>query len=91
MTVGVWRQQTCVTRYTGVHRITNLMLCYGENQKGTCQGDSGGPLNCYVDGRWHTYGATSFGVQCAGPIYPSATARISQFSAWIWQTIDANT
>jgi len=88
--VKIVAQQTCVNIYQFVHPITTRMLCFGENQKGTCQGDSGGPLNCNVGGKWYTYGATSFGVQCAGPTYPSATARISEFSSWIWQTIDAN-
>lgn len=88
--VQVWKQSDCVSRYAIVHPITSRMLCFGENKKGTCQGDSGGPLNCNVGGRWYTYGATSFGVQCAGPTYPSVTGRISEFSSWIWQTIDAN-
>ena len=41
VTVNVWQQQQCVSRYAAVHPITTRMLCFGENLKGTCQGDSG--------------------------------------------------
>lgn len=88
--VKVWKQAECTSRYAAVHPITSNMLCFGENKKGTCQGDSGGPLNCRIGNLWYNYGATSFGVQCAGPTYPSVTGRISEFSNWIWGVVDAN-
>jgi elastase-1 len=88
--INIWQQATCRSRYALVISITNAMICFGENGKGTCQGDSGGPLNCQIGGKWYSYGAISFGVQCAGPTYPSASARNSEFSAWIWSTIDVN-
>jgi len=88
--VNIVKQATCRSTYLFVISITNGMICFGENGKGTCQGDSGGPLNCQVGGKWYTYGATSFGVQCAGPTYPSVSARVSEFSSWIWQTVDSN-
>ncbi len=90
MSVNVVAAQTCKNIYASIHTITDGMICHGEYNKGTCQGDSGGPLNCKIGGKWYSYGATSFGVQCAGPTYPSASARNSEFSAWIWNTIDAN-
>lgn len=90
MAVNIETQSSCKSKYTFVTTITEAMICFGEQGKGTCQGDSGGPLNCQLsDGKWYSYGATSFGVQCAGS-YPSVSARVSQLSDWIWQTAAAN-
>jgi len=91
VTMSIWQQQKCIDTYQAIpHTISPGMICFGIEGKGTCQGDSGGPFNCKVDGKWTTYGTTSFGVQCAGPDFPSVSARNSEYSAWIWQTVDSN-
>ncbi|CAG2171180.1 unnamed protein product [Oppiella nova] len=87
--VDITTQSSCKSKYLFVTSITEAHICFGEQGKGTCQGDSGGPLNCQVGGKYYSYGATSFGVQCAGS-YPSVSARTSTFSAWIWQTVSQN-
>ncbi|XP_054165551.1 chymotrypsin-like elastase family member 1 [Oppia nitens] len=87
--INIVKQSTCRSKYLFVTTITDAHICFGENGKGTCQGDSGGPLNCPVNGKYYSYGATSFGVQCAGS-YPSVSARVATFSSWIWQTAANN-
>ena len=89
VTVQVTTQQQCKNAYSGVHTIQDGMICFGEYGKGTCQGDSGGPLNCNYNSKWYTYGTTSFGVRCADN-WPSVSARNSQYSKWIWDTIAVN-
>ena len=89
VSIDIVDQQTCSQKYEGTATITDGMICFGENGKGTCNGDSGGPLVCRKDGKWFNYGTTSFGVKCADD-WPSVDARNSEYSKWIWNTIDAN-
>ncbi|KAK9530454.1 hypothetical protein VZT92_011953 [Zoarces viviparus] len=64
-------------------KITDEMICAGEENKGACQGDSGGPLQCKQASRWIQGGITSFGVPCARAGFPEVYARVSQFQTWI--------
>merc|ERR1719203_203966 len=71
------------------------MLCaQGRTSDGkivdACQGDSGGPLVCEDGGRWTAYGATSWGIGCAGEKYPGVWARIHEAVDWIEETLTIN-
>ncbi|XP_023947660.1 trypsin, alkaline B-like [Bicyclus anynana] len=70
----------CQRAYTGF-TITAAMICaaWDTHGRGSCQGDSGSPLihnNVVV-------GATSFGMRCADPNYPTVYARVAHFTNWI--------
>ncbi|XP_069361115.1 trypsin, alkaline B-like [Maniola hyperantus] len=62
-------------------RITAGMICaaWDSPGRGSCQGDSGSPLihnNVII-------GATSFGLHCANPQFPTVYARVAHFTNWI--------
>ena len=55
------------------------------------KGDSGGPLNCLGgDNRWYLAGITSWGNGCAEADAPGVYTRITEFDAWIKNTILSN-
>ncbi|XP_037610760.1 tryptase isoform X1 [Sebastes umbrosus] len=64
-------------------KVTEKMICAGEENKGICQGDSGGPLQYKQGSRWIQAGITSFGVPCALKGFPEVFARVSEFQTWI--------
>uniref|UniRef100_A0A669D2F3 Zgc:123217 n=1 Tax=Oreochromis niloticus TaxID=8128 RepID=A0A669D2F3_ORENI len=64
-------------------KITQQMICAGQQNKGACQGDSGGPLQCKQGSKWIQAGITSFGVPCALAGFPEVYARVSEFQTWI--------
>ncbi|XP_062416094.1 LOW QUALITY PROTEIN: chymotrypsin-like protease CTRL-1 [Pungitius pungitius] len=76
-------QCACNYRPVAGVKITNEMICAGEENKGVCQGDSGGPLQCKQASSWIQAGITSFGVPCARAGFPEVYARVSQFQTWI--------
>nr|XP_034831397.1 trypsin, alkaline B-like [Maniola hyperantus] len=70
----------CQSAYPGF-RITAGMICaaWDSPGRGSCQGDSGSPLihnNVII-------GATSFGMHCANPQFPTVYARVAHFTNWI--------
>lgn len=83
--------QSCNDSYPGA--ITANMICAGyiAGGKDTCQGDSGSPLLVYNgdSGQYEQVGITSFATGCALPSFYGVSTRVSQFSAWIDQTISA--
>lgn len=56
----------------------------------TAQGDSGGPLVIKKDSKWIQVGIVSFGFECALPDSPGVYTKVSQYQAWIDQTITTN-
>ncbi|XP_038219342.1 trypsin, alkaline C-like, partial [Zerene cesonia] len=85
--------QTCASRYLMLQNITgepypvtNNMICAGlldTGGKDACQGDSGGPL-IY---RGVVVGATSWGYDCAHPLFPGVSARVASYTTWLNNTI----
>lgn len=75
--------------------FTLTMMAAGPRDGGadTCYGDSGGPLiipnSDYSD--YVLAGITSWGYGCAEAGSPGVYTRVSRFTAWIDQTIDAYT
>jgi len=75
-------------------QIDESMICaQGSNADGSirdaCQGDSGGPLVCESSGTWSIYGATSWGMGCAGANYPGIWARVHEVLDWVDDTMSA--
>ncbi|CAH0723565.1 unnamed protein product, partial [Brenthis ino] len=68
-------------------RITENMLCAGENEGGhdACQGDSGGPLNVLntKTEKYQLVGIVSWGEGCARPDRPGVYARVNRYLTWI--------
>jgi secreted trypsin-like serine protease len=60
--------------------------------KDSCFGDSGGPLIVATDNErgYAQVGIVSWGPQCGNPLYPGVYTRVSSFSNWIKQNMDAN-
>ena len=60
--------------------------------KDSCFGDSGGPLIVAADNErgYAQVGIVSWGPQCGNPLYPGVYTRVSSFSNWIKQNMDAN-
>ncbi|XP_041983691.1 trypsin, alkaline C-like [Aricia agestis] len=66
--------------------VTENMICAGlldVGGKDACQGDSGGPL-LYAG---VVVGVTSWGWGCAQPTFPGVSARVSQYTTWINDTV----
>nr|XP_008121921.2 PREDICTED: proproteinase E [Anolis carolinensis] len=73
--------------------IQQNMICAGGDIRAGCNGDSGGPLNCQAtDGRWYVHGITSFvsAFGCNTLKKPTVFTRVSDFDAWIQETIAKN-
>ncbi|XP_045507274.1 trypsin, alkaline C-like [Colias croceus] len=93
VTVRKVNLQTCASRYLMLQNIsgdpypvTNNMICAGlldVGGKDACQGDSGGPL-IY---REVVVGVTSWGYDCAHPLFPGVSARVSSYTTWLNSTI----
>jgi len=82
----VWNNKECATNYGRLNRkITDTMLCAGEQQRDACQGDSGGPLNCLDrnTGKWELCGVVSWGARCAEPDFPGVYTRTTEYLDWI--------
>jgi trypsin len=77
----------CNARY--INKITPSMMCAGFPGRDSCQGDSGGPL--YDKENNIVVGLTSWGYECADPIYPGVYARIADQTDWIQGIICAET
>lgn len=60
--------------------------------KDSCFGDSGGPLVAPAknDRGYVQVGIVSWGPQCGNPLFPGVYTRVSSFSDWIKNTMDAN-
>ncbi|XP_050671910.1 trypsin, alkaline C-like [Leptidea sinapis] len=87
---------TCTERYDWLQSltgdpyiVTNEMMCTGlldVGNKDACQGDSGGP-QIYSG---VVVGVTSWGYGCAQPLFPGVSARVSQYTNWINNTIHSS-
>ena len=60
--------------------------------KDSCFGDSGGPLIVAADNDrgYVQVGIVSWGPQCGNPLYPGVYTRVSSFSNWIKENVNAN-
>jgi len=60
--------------------------------KDSCFGDSGGPLivAANADQGYVQVGIVSWGPQCGNPLYPGVYTRVSSFSDWIKETVNAH-
>jgi secreted trypsin-like serine protease len=58
----------------------------------SCFGDSGGPLVVAADNQlgYAQVGIVSWGPQCGNPLFPGVYTRVSSFSKWIKDNMDAN-
>ncbi|XP_076615369.1 chymotrypsin-like protease CTRL-1 [Chaetodon auriga] len=91
--IPVIGKKQCRCSYLSVPeaKITDRMICAGQESKGACQGDSGGPLQCKQGSVWVQAGVTSFGIPCALAGFPEVYARVSEFQKWITdQAVGAN-
>lgn len=88
--------ETCNTAHDGI--ITNNMVCSLSAQENpvvdACQGDSGGPFVYQnEEGAFVQVGVTSFGGKggdappCGEKNIPGVYARVSQYQAWIKQSV----
>ncbi|KAI4900728.1 hypothetical protein NFI96_014369 [Prochilodus magdalenae] len=77
----------------GPGTVTTNMICAGLRQGGkdTCQGDSGGPMVNKKGSVWIQSGITSFGYGCAEPNTPGVYTLVSNYQAWITNTIKKQT
>lgn len=71
-----------------------IQLCAGvegnlETAKDSCQGDSGSPflIRDDVTSQWFVAGIVSYGDRCYGR---GAYTKVSEYDAWIKETIDKN-
>ena len=54
-----------------------------------CRGDLGGPLICIENSTPVLYGVTSIGENCGETNYPAVYAKLSQYTDWIEEIINA--
>ncbi|KAM7381654.1 hypothetical protein PAMA_012480 [Pampus argenteus] len=87
--IPVIGNKQCSCNYVPVPsaKITNNMICAGQENKGVCRGDSGGPLQCKQGSVWIQAGITSFGVPCALADYPEVYARVSEYQTWVTEQV----
>jgi len=94
--VEIISNEDCTAKYwyTDAMIGPSMICAQGRNQEGeitdACQGDSGGPLVCNNKGRWTVYGATSWGMGCAGKKFPGIWARVEQEIDWIQEFLAGN-
>ncbi|XP_042867708.1 transmembrane protease serine 9-like [Penaeus japonicus] len=75
--------EVCKEQYSS-QRMTEDVVCAGEEGKDACQSDSGGPLAVAMpDGSWHLLGITSWGRGCARAGYPGVFVRVPSYLSWI--------
>ncbi|XP_063001092.1 proproteinase E-like [Elgaria multicarinata webbii] len=70
--------------------IAKSMVCAGGDIRAGCNGDSGGPLNCQAtDEKWCVHGIASFvsSLGCNALKKPTVFTRVSNFNAWIEETM----
>ncbi|ROT84696.1 trypsin-like serine proteinase [Penaeus vannamei] len=79
---------TCKQKYLNSKRITDAVICAGENE--ACVGDGGSPLN-YFDvntNRFYVVGIAAFGSSACGESdVPSGYTRVGAYLGWINDTI----
>lgn len=71
------------------------MVCAGTGTTDTCQGDSGGPIVTPIvqppdksdPAHWRQVGITSWGGQCADPVYPGVYARLGNALVSDWTSL----
>jgi len=89
--VPVIGTSSCAKQYAsqGIGIDGAAMLCagYGQGGKDACQGDSGGPFVFKGTKGYTLQGVVSFGVGCARAGSPGVYSRVSNYIAWINQTV----
>jgi secreted trypsin-like serine protease len=79
--VPVVGNDECIKAYA---RLTDNMMCAGEEDRDTCQGDSGGPLFLQNGNFVNQYGITSFGdAECGKKGFPGVYTRVANYREWI--------
>lgn len=78
----------CKNSY-GEHLESHHVICAGYKEGGTdsCAGDSGGPLLIKRNNRWHVYGVTSFGDECAKEGKYGIYSKASVYVDWIKKVV----
>ncbi len=64
-------------------RISDAMLCAGNDKTDACAGDSGGPLLWTESRRWTVGGVVSFGPSSCGNDAPGVYTRVDKYLSWI--------
>ncbi|RWS01452.1 trypsin 3A1-like protein [Dinothrombium tinctorium] len=64
-------------------KITETMICAGEEGKDSCGGDSGGPLFGSVLRNAKLFGIVSFGIGCGRKDRAGVYTRVQNFTDWI--------
>lgn len=84
--------EDCKQSY-GDDLATRHVVCagYKEGQIDSCNGDSGGPLLVERDTRWHVYGVTSFGDECAKEGKYGIYSKTSAYINWIRRVVTKHT
>ncbi|XP_063284122.1 chymotrypsin-like elastase family member 1 isoform X2 [Pelobates fuscus] len=78
--------------YWGSTVKTSMVCAGGNGAQSGCFGDSGGPLNCLVNGGYEVHGVTSFVSSrgCNAIRKPTVFTRVSAYTSWINDNINAN-